>query len=235
MKQAVQLPLGVQLRDEVSFSNYYPGPNHALVALLDCDRPDAASLPDPFLFLYGSSGVGCSHLLQAACYQNDHGGGRSSYLPMREMVAYSPRVLDGLETLDLVCLDNIEAIAGHWLWETAVFNLFNALRERGTRLLVAADCPPRQLPLQLPDLVSRMSWGLVFHVQPLSDEEKLASLRMRARLRGLELTEEVARFVLNRSPRSMQGLFDVLTHLDGASLRAKRRLSIPFVKQVMSW
>ena len=235
MSQSLQMPLGVQLRDEVSFSSYYPGPNDTLLTLLDRERPDAPPLPDPFLFLYGPSGVGCSHLLQAACYQNDHGGGRSSYIPMHDMVAYPPRVLDGLETLDLVCIDNIEAIAGHWLWESAVFNLFNALRERGTRLLVAADCPPRQLPLQLPDLVSRMSWGLVFQVQALSDEEKLASLRLRARLRGLELTEDVARFVLTRGPRTMQGLFEVLARLDGASLRAKRRLSIPFVKQVMRW
>ena len=191
--------------------------------------------PEPFLYFYGPSGSGCSHLLQAACHQSARLGLRSAYFPMDEMVDYPPRMLEGFDALDLICLDNIEEIAGHRLWEEAIFNLFNELRERGKRLLVAGHCPPRQLPLQLPDLVSRLSWGLVFQVQPLDDQEKIMALRLRAHLRGLELSDDVARFILNRSPRNMQSLFHVLSSLDGASLRAKRRLSIPFVKEVMDW
>ena len=191
--------------------------------------------PESFLYFYGPSGSGCSHLLQAACHQSARLGLRSAYFPMDEMVDYPPRMLEGFDALDLICLDNIEEIAGHRLWEEAIFNLFNELRERGKRLLVAGHCPPRQLPLQLPDLVSRLSWGLVFQVQPLDDQEKMMALRLRAHLRGLELSDDVARFILNRSPRNMQSLFNVLSSLDGASLRAKRRLSIPFVKEVMNW
>ena len=235
MSQPLQLPLSVQLRDDATFANYYPGPNEPLVNMLDLDRCADGIAPESFLYLYGASGVGCSHLLQAACHQVDRLGYRSAYLPMDEMVEYPPRVIEGFEAMELVCLDSIEAIGGCPLWEEAIFNLFNELRERGKRLLVASTCPPRQLPLQLPDLVSRLSWGLVFQVMPLSDHDKLMTLRLRAHLRGLELSEDVAKFILNRSPRTMQDLFEVLARLDGASLRAKRKLSIPFVKEVMGW
>ena len=235
MSQPLQLPLSVQLRDDATFANYYPGSNDSLMNLMDLEKCADGIAPESFLYLYGASGSGCSHLLQAACHQSDRLGFRSAYLPMEEMVDYPPRVLEGFDALDLVCLDNIEAIAGHRLWEEAIFNLFNDLRERGKRLLVAGNCPPRQLSLELPDLISRLSWGLVFHVQPLDDHDKVMALRLRAHLRGLDLSEDVARFILNRSPRTMQSLFDVLACLDGASLRAKRKLSIPFVKEVMGW
>ena len=235
MSQPLQLPLSVQLRDDATFANYYPGPNASLVNMLDLEKYADGITPESFLYLYGPSGAGCSHLLQAACHQTDSLGFRSAYLPMDEMVDYPPRVLEGYDALDLVCLDNIEAIAGNYHWEEAIFTLFNELRDRGKRLLVAANCPPRQLEINLPDLVSRLSWGLVFQVQTLDDHDKLMTLRLRAHLRGLDLSEDVARFILNRSPRTMQNLFDVLARLDGASLRAKRKLSIPFVKEVMGW
>ena len=234
MSQPLQLPLSVQLRDDATFANFYSGSNGSLVNLLDLERARGMEL-EPFLYFYGPAGSGCSHLLQAACHQSTRLGLRSAYFPMDEMVDYPPRMLEGFDALDLICLDNIEEIAGHRLWEEAIFNLFNELRERGKRLLVAGHCPPRQLPLQLPDLVSRLSWGLVFQVQPLDDQEKIMALRLRAHLRGLELSDEVARFILNSSPRNMQSLFHVLSNLDGASLRAKRKLSIPFVKEVMDW
>ncbi len=235
MSQPLQLPLSVQLRDDATFANYFSGPNYSLVNMLDLEKCSDEVTPESFFYLYGTSGAGCSHLLQAACHQSDRLGFRSAYLPMDEMVDYSPRILEGYDAMDLICLDNIEAIAGDRQWEEAIFNLFNSLRDSGKRLLVAAHCPPRQLPLELPDLVSRLSWGLVFQVMPLSDQDKLMSLRLRAHLRGLDLTEDVARFILNRSPRTMQDLFKVLSCLDGESLRAKRKLSIPFVKEVMGW
>ena len=235
MSQPLQLPLSVQLRDDATFANFYPGSNDSLMNFLDPERCVAGIEPESFLYLYGASGSGCSHLLQASCHQSSRLGLRSAYFPMEEMVDYPPRMLEGFDALDLICLDDIEAIAGHRMWEEAIFNLFNELREGGKRLLVAGHCPPRQLPLSLPDLVSRLSWGLVFQLQPLSDHEKIMALRLRAHLRGLDLSEDVARFILNRSPRTTQSLFEALACLDGASLRAKRKLSIPFVKEVMGW
>ncbi|WP_263322560.1 DnaA regulatory inactivator Hda [Endozoicomonas sp. Mp262] len=235
MSLPVQLPLSVQLRDDATFANFFGGPNDALVNLLDMDRKLPSVDTEQFIFIYGNNGVGCSHLLQAACHQVDRQAGRSIYLPMSELVNYSPQLLEGMERLQLVCIDDIGEVAGIPEWEEGLFDLFNRLRDAKTRLLVAASKPPKSLGIQLPDLVSRLSWGLVFQVQPLTDHDKVSALQLRAHLRGLEMSEEVARYIIYRSSREMGSLFQILHKLDGASLRAKRKLTIPFVKQVMGW
>ncbi|MET4693745.1 DnaA regulatory inactivator Hda [Endozoicomonas lisbonensis] len=235
MSLPVQLPLSVQLRDDATFANFFSGQNAALVNMLDIDRQVPGIETEQFIYLYGSSGVGCSHLLQAACHQVDSRQGRSIYLPMNELVHYPSKLLEGMESLQLVCIDDINAAADIPEWEEALFDLFNRLRDANTRLLVAADCPPKALKIELPDLVSRLSWGVVFQVQPLTDKEKVAALQLRAHLRGLDMNEDVARFIIYRSNRDMGHLFRILQKLDSASLRAKRKLTIPFVKQVMSW
>ncbi|WP_422134481.1 DnaA regulatory inactivator Hda [Endozoicomonas sp. ALD040] len=235
MSQPVQLPLSVQIRDDATFENFFSGDNAALVNMLDMDQQVSGIDSEQFIYLYGAPGVGCSHLLQAACHQVDRRKGRSIYLPMKELVHYPSKLLEGMERLQLVCVDDVNAVAGIPEWEEGLFDLFNRLRDSRTRLLVAADCPPKRLSILLPDLVSRLSWGLVFQVQPLSDRDKVSALQLRAHLRGLDMNEDVARYIIYRSNRDMGHLFKMLQKLDSASLRAKRKLTIPFVKQVMNW
>ncbi len=101
-----------------------------------------------------------------------------------------------------------------------------------TRLLITGDRPPRQLNLGLPDLASRLDWGQIYKLQPLSDEDKLQALQLRARLRGFELPEDVGRFLLKRLDREMRTLFMTLDQLDRASITAQRKLTIPFRQRV---
>ena len=102
-----------------------------------------------------------------------------------------------------------------------------------TRLLITGDRPPRQLNLGLPDLASRLDWGQIYKLQPLSDEDKLQALQLRARLRGFEMPEDVCRFLLKRLDREMRSLFMTLDQLDHASITAQRKLTIPFVKEIL--
>jgi chromosomal replication initiation ATPase DnaA len=91
-----------------------------------------------------------------------------------------------MEHLSLVCIDNIECVAGDEPWEMAIFNLYNRILESGkTRLLITGDRPPRQLNLGLPDLASRLDWGQIYKLQPLSDEDKLQALQLRRGCAGL--------------------------------------------------
>ncbi len=76
-----------------------------------------------------------------------------------------------------------------------------------------------------------MSWGFVFNIQTLTDENKSRALQARAKLRGFELPDNVVAYLLKRSSRDMNTLFELLDELDKASLSAKRRLSIPIVKE----
>jgi DnaA family protein len=233
--QPIQLPLGIRLRDDATFANYYPGANAAALGYVErlC-QPDAG-WAENLVYLWGVEGVGRSHLLQAACLRFERRGELAVYLPLVELVEHGPAVLDGLEGCQLVCLDELDAVAGHADWEEALFHLFNRLRDAGRRLLLAADVAPRVLPVQLPDLRSRLSLALVFQLQLLSDEEKLRALQLRASRRGLQLPDDVGRFILTRGSRSTSSLFELLEQLDQASLQAQRKLTIPFLKQTLGW
>ncbi len=156
------------------------------------------------------------------------------YVPLDKRAWFVPEVLDGMEHLALVCIDNIQCVAGNQRWEMAIFNLYNRIVETGrTRLLITGDRPPRQLNLQLPDLASRLDWGQIYKLQPLSDAEKLQALQLRAKLRGFELPEDVGHFLLKRLDREMRTLFAALNRLDHASIAAQRKLTIPFVKDIL--
>ena len=230
-----QLPLSLMLRDDATFANYYPGNNQAAVAavrnliLPNADDPTA----DSMLYLFGGSGVGRTHLLQAACHQATEHGWCSAYIPLAEAAAFSPDMLDDLEQLDLVCIDDLHCVAGERSWEEALFHLYNRLRDSKSRLLVVADDRPQQLNLLLPDLVSRLSWGLVYQLHRLTDDDKIAALAARAAARGLEISATVGQYLLRHGPRDMSALFAILETLDRASLAAQRRLTIPFVKQAL--
>jgi len=230
-----QLSLGVSLNDDATFDNFYapPGsPNAEIVAAL---RSQLASASEPFIYLWGSAGCGLTHLLQAACHHAHTLNKSFQYFPLRDLAGYAPQELfAGLETLDFICLDGLDLVIERPDWELALFHLYNNLRDAGKLLLVAAVQGPRELPVQLPDLASRLQWGGTFHVQTLKDEQKQQALQFRAKARGLELNDEVAAYIIQRLPRDMNELFWQLNRLDHASLAEQRKLTIPFVKKILS-
>lgn len=221
-----QLPLGITLADSADFSNFLPGKNTEALASLQ-------SLTEPLIYIWGKPGCGKTHLLQAACADTLQHEQPAAWLPMQRSDEFLPEILTGWENLPLVCLDDIHAIAGNAPWEQAVFNLYNDLHAQGGRLIIAANVAPAALGLQLPDLQSRLSHGLVFQLHELSDSDKCQALAERARRRGFELPEDTANYLLTRYQRDMTSLCQLLDVLDSASLSEKRRLTIPFVKKVL--
>ncbi len=230
-----QLSLGMRLRDDATFANYYPGANAVTLGYVEhaCETED--QWMDSLLYIWGTAGSGRSHLLQAACLRVEERGGRALYLPLADLAKYGTQLLDNVEFCDLVCLDDIQAVLGQPHWEEALFHAFNRLRDAGKQLLIAADASPRKLPIKLPDLQSRLSLALVFQLHELSDDEKLRALQLRASRRGLRLSDDVGRYMLARSVRSMTVLFDTLEQLDTASFQAQRKLTIPFLKEALGW
>lgn len=231
----IQLPLSVKLSDEATLSNFFAGPNEQAVMAVEALADPRISPADYSLYLWGAAGSGRSHLLQAACHRMAGAGGLAMYLPLADVVGHGPALLEGMEDVDLLCLDGLDALAGNALWEEALFHLYNRLREQGGRLLLAASAPPRNMDFRLADLTSRLAWGLVFQLQALTDQDKQEAIKLRAERRGLQLSDEVARYMLNRGARGMGELFAALEKLDQASLQAQHRLTIPFVKRIMGW
>lgn len=221
-----QLPLGIRLREAATFGNFLPVGNDALLATLQA--PGNSSI-----YLWGSAGTGKTHLLQAVCHQAAAQGRRAAFLPLAEP-GLEPAMLEGMEQYDQVCLDDIEQIAGNPKWETALFHAYNRITAAGHQLRVAASVSPAALDIQLPDLLSRLGWGPVFQLQPLSDSAKRQALQQRAAARGLTLEGEVADYLMKRCPRDMTSLFALLEGLDDASLVAQRRLTIPFVRDYLA-
>lgn len=231
----IQLPLGVRLRDDATFKNFYPGSNAVALGYVERLCQADAGWTESLIYLWGGAGVGRSHLLQAACLQLKQLDQQAVYLPLAGLVEHGPALLEGLEHCALVCLDDLDAVAGRADWEEALFHLFNRLRDAGQRLLLSASAAPRELQLQLADLQSRLSQALVFQLRELAADDKLHALQLRASRRGLQLPDEVAAFILNRGSRSMNGLFELLEQLDQASLQAQRKLTIPFLKETLGW
>lgn len=214
-----QIPLNLRLRDSATFENFVVGSNQTAIAYLQ-------NFSSGGVFLWGQLGTGRTHLLNACCHQI----GNSVYLPLREAVHLSPAMLSGLDSVDCVCIDDVDRIAGQRDWEEALFHLYNRMH---TRLILTAHTIPSHLNLTLPDLMSRLNACMRFQIHSLSDPDKLIVLQQRARAKGLELSEEVGHYVLNHFSRDLSALLTLLDQLDHASLAEQRRLTIPFVKTVL--
>jgi len=142
-------------------------------------------------------------------------------------------MLEGLEHLDMVCADDVDCIAGQEAWEQALFHLYNRLREQQKPLLMTGSKGPRDLAFQLQDLKSRVSWDLTYHLQALSDKDKINLLQKRANTRNFEIPEEVAAYLVKNVKRDLPSLLKLLDKLDQATLTEQRKLTIPFVKTLI--
>lgn len=222
-----QLCLNLKLDDHAVFESFLPAGNEAAVAALKAlaTNPEAHGV-----WIWGTPASGKTHLLQAAC---ELAGDTAMYLPLRSrLVASGPELLDGLEQRAVLCLDDLDRIAGDRVWERALFRLYNALEERRHCLVVATGLPPRQSAFVLPDLSSRLRRLAVYRLRVLSGEDCTAALRLRAQHRGIELPDGTVRFLLRRTRRDVQSLYDTLDRLAAAALRQQRRLTVPFVRRV---
>ncbi len=222
-----QIPLGIRLREGVNFASFHPGANReALHALRHGGQQ--------FVYLWGPAGSGKSHLLQALVGQAAEQGERCAYLSLQDSATAAPEYLRDLERLALVCIDDLDRIAGQPHWEEALFHLYNRIRATtATRLVLTARSAPAEIPVALPDLRSRLGWGLVLKLTPLDDAARLTVLQQRAAARGMDLPREVGNYLLQRVSRDMGTLAEWLDRLDRSSLAAQRKLTIPFVRKLL--
>jgi len=234
-----QLALGVKLRADAVFESFWPGPNGEIIAALRT----SSTVP---LWLWGASGSGKTHLLQAVCAAaGDAASGASpagasaagspaAYFPLAAPRELPPEALAGFERARVLCVDDVDVVAGDLAWESALFRLFNEASELRTRLIFAAAVPPRQPDWRLGDWGSRAAACAVYQLRELDDDGRVEALRLRAAQRGLQLPYETSEYLLKRMPRDMRSLFAILDQLDEASLVAQRRLTIPFIRDALA-
>ncbi|MFD0739369.1 DnaA regulatory inactivator Hda [Lysobacter koreensis] len=228
---STQLPLALRYPPDQRLETYVAAPAGALPQL----RALATEPAGDWLLLAGPPAVGKTHLLLGTCAAADATGRRAAYLPLAAAAGRLREALDALEGNDLLALDGIEAIAGNRDDEVALFDAHNRARAAGTALLYAAREQPDALALGLPDLHSRLSQCTRITLAPLDDAGRREVLRQRAQRRGLVLEDAALDWLLKRVGRDLASLTGLLDRLDRASLAAQRRITVPFLRQVLGF
>jgi DnaA family protein len=226
-----QLPLAMRLRERAVFDSFVAGANLAAVQQLQALARGAAA---GVYWLSGPHGVGKTHLLQACCAEALRSGAEAAYLPLSQLLTWGPETLEGWHGSRVVALDDVAAVAGSRDWEHALFRLYREIEERRAVLLLAAAPPPLLLQFSLPDLASRFAAAALLPLRALEESEQRQALRLRARARGLELPEDVALYLQRRFRRDLVTLYELLDAIDQAALQAQRRLTVPFIRQVLA-
>lgn len=210
-----------------SLDNFCPGPNEA--ALRHCQRwletADQASASWQPTYVWGGPACGKTHLLKALRTALQERGLALGWLDPAVQV---PPEFD--ERWQAVFLDDVQAFnAGQ---QQAAFKWFVNAQGHQIAVWASGDAPPARLPLR-EDLRSRLAWGQVFALQPLSEPEQRAVLRQAAQARGITLSNEVMDFMLTRFSRDLGSLMELLNLLDGYALQTQRHITIPLIKSML--
>lgn len=238
---ATQLALPMVFPVEETFKTYVSGPNEQAFSLLDqlCRsmpewklQPAFSNLKLPLLNLVAGAGRGKSHLLYACCHELTAKNIAHQYVDLATKNSLTPAIFEGLEVLSVVCLDNLQALAGEHEWEEALFDLFNRVLENQNCVVITTSrFGAQHSAFHLADLRSRLLWGLTFTLDPLSDHERMQVVAIRAEQKGLHLSAQALQFLLNHTQRDLPHLVAVLERLDKRSLQEQRKLSVALVKR----
>ena len=238
MSSSQQFLLPLENRRPDRFEDFVPGTNHAAInalrVLVEQGLAVESGSPGSCIFLRGPEGSGKSHLLNASCNLAQGLGFQAFYMSLSDLPEAAAEGLAGLESMDLVCLDDVDAIAGNRAWENAVFHCFNRLRENQRHLVISSSLPLPALPLRLPDLASRLAWGLQLAVEPLDDEGKAEVLVQKASAQGIDLPDDVVQYLMSRGSRNLTALIAKLDAIRMAALKAKRRITVPLAREVLA-
>lgn len=220
----------MRLRERAVFDSFIAGPNTQAVETL---RAGARGQLREAQWLTGPVGAGKSHLLQALCAESQQAQRTSAYLPLRELRSLGVEALAGWQQIQVLAVDDVDAVAGMREWEQALFGLYREAQEHGALLVATARDVPRALSFALPDLASRFNAANLLRLRPLEEEQQREALRVRALARGLELPEETALYLQRHFPRDLATLCQLLDTLDDAALAAQRRITVPFIRSVL--
>jgi DnaA-homolog protein len=224
-----QLPLALRFPPEQRLATYLgaaSGVVERLRLLAAGDLPEA-------LYLQGAGGSGKTHLLLGTCAAAEAAGRRPHYLSLARMRGHARAAFEGLEHADLVALDDLDSIAGVDEDEVALFDLHNRLQDAGVGQLYAAALTPAALQVGLPDLRSRLAQCTLVPLRMLDDAGRAAVLRQRAASRGLAFDDAALDWLLSRCSRDLSDLAEMFERIDRASLAAQRKITVPFLRQLL--
>lgn len=227
----MQLALPIKLDDSATFDNFYVPEDSSAGAALSSLIDDGHR----GLYIWGGQGAGITHLLQACCRRAEKQKRSAMYVPLGEFSNMPPEsVLADLERLELLCLDDVDAVSENPVWSDQLFHLYNRISDSACKLVVGAKVSAMQLDTPLADLHSRLSSMLTHQITKLDDHNIVAALIYRAERRGLKMPQKVADYLIRHYSRQLVDQFGILDRLDEASLAESKKLTVPFVKSVLN-
>lgn len=229
MAGSPQILLDLDPRRPDRFEDFIPGPNAAALEVVRglLDEPGQG------VFLHGPAGSGKSHLLNALCAEARQRGLAAFCLALKHVPDGAAGGLRDLQSFDLVCIDDIDIVTGQPEWERALFNCFNQVREAEGRLLLSSSQPLSNLRFSLPDLASRLAWGVRQSLKQPAEEDRLAILRQRSSRLQMEVPDEVFSYLLRHGKRDTSSLVELLERLRAAAFADKRRITVPLARTVL--
>jgi len=230
----VQMPLKIGLRDDACFETFVTEQESQAVALNGLQSALQQTNGNAF-YLYGESGAGKTHLLQASCRYVTEKGQSSVYLPFGDhSLPLIPDVLIGLEQTPLVCLDDMTEIVGDSKWELALANLITKSSVQGHTVILAGQLSINDWAIKTNELAKALMMVLPIELHAVIEKEEVIIALQRHSLRlGFELPNDVGNYLVKQFSADLQELLAVLKLLEQATLVEKRRLTLPFVKQVL--
>ena len=224
-EQVVQTTIPIDRVNSANFSNYHAQDNQQTLTLLQDFLNDEKLCGS--CYIWGERGTGKSHLLYASCKQIPS----SVYIPLLDL-QLQPDVLTAVVKFRLVCIDDIDAVACQTDWESQLLILLENTEQNGNLLVLTGNRPPVDLHFESNDLVNRLQGRRVFKLSSASDQTKVRMLVDRANERGLTVEPSVAEFILRRHARDTHSLMRLFDRVALASLESRRRITIPFLREL---
>lgn len=233
------------LRERYTFENYVVGKcNHFAQAASLAVAKAPAKTYNP-LFIYGGVGLGKTHLMHAIgnYSQSLYRDSRAFYIPaekfMNEMI-YAIKNQETLEfknkyrSLDMLLIDDIHFLADKVSLQEEIFHTFNALYGAQKQVVVTSDKPPREIPALEERLISRFQWGLVVDIQPPDLETRIAILKKKSELDGINVPEDVIFYIANNIRTNIRELEGSLVRLLALSSLTNTEINLTTAKEMLN-
>jgi len=236
--------VGPALHPDYTFVNFVVGPSNRL-AHASCVAI-SQSLGETYnpLFLYGTAGLGKTHLLHAVCHeiQRRLDGAIIQLLSCEDFVNRFIRAIEQgnitgfhsqFRTVDALVIDDIQFLREREQSQEEFFHTFNALYNSGKQIILSADSPPNEIPSLEARLISRFNWGLVARVDPPSYETRIAIVQKKAHLRGLEINDEIAEYIARQVQANIRELEGALTTIYALATTLKEPVTLELAQTAL--
>ena len=228
-----QLHLKVQLDDSISLDKFINCDSTKDFLNILRNTTEDSSVSN-FYLIWGDTGRGKSYVMQGLHRMYLEDGKQTFHFSFSDNNVASTEILSNLNSLEALFIEDLELMEISEDWEKAMFNLINECRISGTKIYLSSNIVPKDLPISLQDLASRLSSFTAIEIPEITEEEKIQALMQSAKRKGFLLDDKTIKYIINFTSRSLSDLLRLLNELDSFSLKKKKKISPSLVREMVS-